>query len=74
MKRIATAIVVLLVLAAIGLFAPVVPDEMPDGMWEDQVFMATKPQIEVAAEKLNAFTEQARPQRPYATSAVDSYA
>ena len=34
MKRIATAIVVLLVLAAIGLFAAVVPDEMPDGMWE----------------------------------------
>jgi hypothetical protein len=60
MKRIATAIVVLLVLAAIGLFAPVVPDEMPDGMWEEQVFMATKLKIEVAAEKLNAFTEQAR--------------
>ena len=60
MKKIAVSVVMVLVLAVIGLFAPIVPDDMPDGMWEETVFMTMKPKLDAATQKLNAFTEQAR--------------
>jgi hypothetical protein len=50
----------LMVLLALAFFAPIVPDDIPVDMWEEQEFNAMKPRIEAVAVKLNSLTKKAR--------------